>query len=183
MNARAYSILKMAPPKSGLTALARKTIDNVSIRNKKQRIRNCALSGFIQLRIQHKFKLAAIFNMILLFNSYAVVRFKRIRLQRRLLRMQGLWNKVRNEYGDSGFKNNVRTTRATFMYPLETLKVDLQEETVAGVSIPPEIRLAVCFYRSGRGDYLNVISELTGLGTSTACEIIAEVSSAIVSHL
>ena len=97
--------------------------------------------------------------------------------------MQGWWNKVWNEYGDARFKKNFRITRGTFMYLLETLKVDLLKETVAEVPIPPEIRLAVCLYRLGRGDYLHTISELTGLGTSTVCEIIVEVSSAIVSTL
>ena len=49
--------------------------------------------------------------------------------------------------------------------------------------ITPEVRLAVCLYRLGRGDYLHTISELTGLGTSTVCEIVVNVCKTIVNRL
>ena len=49
--------------------------------------------------------------------------------------------------------------------------------------IPPECRLASCLYRLGRGDYYHTISELTGLGTVTVCNITLEVSKAIVKEL
>ena len=38
-------------------------------------------------------------------------------------------------------------------------------------------------YRLGRGDYYYTISELTGLGVSTVCEVVIEVSQAIVENL
>ena len=44
----------------------------------------------------------------------------------------------------------------------------------------PEVRLAICLFRLGRGDYLHTIGELVGLAKSTVCEIVKEVSEAIV---
>ena len=38
-------------------------------------------------------------------------------------------------------------------------------------------------YRLGRGDYYYTISELTGLGVSTVCDIVIEVCSAIMRNL
>ena len=78
---------------------------------------------------------------------------------------------------------NFRITKGTFLFILTEIKEDLQRETTAEVPIPPEIRLAVCLYRLARGDYLHTIGELIGLGTSTVCEIVREVSSIIVNRL
>ncbi len=50
-------------------------------------------------------------------------------------------------------------------------------------SILAEIRLAVCLYRLGRGDYLYTISELTGFAVATVCQIVNEVAAAIVNNL
>lgn len=69
------------------------------------------------------------------------------------------------------------------MYILDAVKDDLTKETVAESRVPPPVRLEVCFYRLGRGDYLHTIGELVGLGKSTVCGIVTEVSEVIVSHL
>ena len=49
--------------------------------------------------------------------------------------------------------------------------------------ISPEFRLATCLYRLGRGDYTYTISEMTGLGVSTVCNIVVDVSEAIIKEL
>ena len=76
-----------------------------------------------------------------------------------------------------------RVTKATFLYILGAIQDDLAKEAVAENPVPPDVRLAVCLYRLGRGDYLHTIGELVGLGKSTVCGIVKEVSEAIVSHL
>ena len=59
----------------------------------------------------------------------------------------------------------------------------LERETLAEVPISPELRLAICLYRLGRGSYYYTIAEMSGLGLSTVCTITKEVSRAIVDIL
>ena len=106
-----------------------------------------------------------------------------VRQSRRYPRMQGWWAMVWTSYSDKRFKENFRVTKATFLYILRTIQDDLTKETVAENPVPPPVQLAVCLYRLGRGDYLHTIGELVGLGKSTVCGIVKEVSEAIVSHL
>ena len=49
--------------------------------------------------------------------------------------------------------------------------------------VSPGCRLAICLYRLARGDYLFTISEMTGYGVATVCQIVLEVCAAIVKHL
>ena len=90
---------------------------------------------------------------------------------------------VWTRYSDKCFKENFRVTKATFLYILDAIKDDLTKQTVAENPVPPPVRLAVCLYRLGRGDYLHTIGELAGLGKSTVCGIVKEVSEAIVSRM
>ena len=59
----------------------------------------------------------------------------------------------------------------------------LARQTVTEEPIPPELRLAICLYRLGRGDYLYTIAEMSGLGVSTVCSIVQEVCQLLVDHL
>ena len=45
------------------------------------------------------------------------------------------------------------------------------------------MRLAICLYRLGIGDYLYTISEMSGLGVSTGSSICQEVCLVLVDHL
>ena len=46
--------------------------------------------------------------------------------------------------------------------------------------ISPELRLALCLYRLGRGHYYYTIAEMSGHGVSSVCTIVREVSQALV---
>ncbi len=83
-------------------------------------------------------------------------------------------------YSEERFKKTFRVTRKTFDYILAKIQHAIQKETVAEDPISPKYRVAVRLYRLARGDYLYTISELTGIGESTACEIVIEVRKAIV---
>ena len=47
----------------------------------------------------------------------------------------------------------------------------------------PALRLAICLYRLGRGDYFYTISEMSGLGIYTVSSICQEVRQVLVDHL
>ena len=59
----------------------------------------------------------------------------------------------------------------------------LSIQTVTEEPLSPELRLAICLYRLGRGDYLYTIAEMAGLGVSTVCNIVQEVCQVLVDHL
>ena len=59
----------------------------------------------------------------------------------------------------------------------------IQKENVTEEPIPREQRLAICLYRLGRGGYLYIIAEMVGLAESKVCQIVVEVSKAIVEEL
>ena len=79
---------------------------------------------------------------------------------------------VWNTYSPDRFKKTFRVSRETFEYLLNRIRTLLERQSITEDVISPEFRLAVCLYRLGRGDYYYTISELTGLGTSTVCEIV-----------
>ncbi len=99
---------------------------------------------------------------------------------RRLQRNGGWFELAWQNFTDERFKKTFRVSRETFNYILERIHDSLRKETIAEDPISPECRLAVCLYRLGRGDYLYTISELAGIGESTACEIVMNVSKAII---
>ena len=106
-----------------------------------------------------------------------------VRSCRRLQRNGGWRDLVWSTYTDVRFKKTFRVNRETFLYVLEKIRHILERETVTEEPISPEQRLAVCLYRLGQGDYFYTISQMTGLGTSTICTIVSEVSQAIVDCL
>ena len=57
------------------------------------------------------------------------------------------------------------------------------EMIVTEEPISPEFRLAIALYRLSRGDYYYTIAEMTGLGVSTMCTIVNEVTRTIVDNL
>ena len=99
---------------------------------------------------------------------------------RRLTRNNGWWETVCNNYSDARFKKTFRVTRATFLYILSRIRHRLERQTVTEEPISPELRLALCLYRLGRGDYYYTIAEMSGLGVSSVCTIVREVSQALV---
>ena len=56
-----------------------------------------------------------------------------------------------------------------FNFILNRIGPFLSRETVTEELLPPELRLAICLYRLGRGDYLYTIAEMARLGVSTVC--------------
>ena len=102
---------------------------------------------------------------------------------RRLSRNTGWWEKVWTTYSDARFKKTFRISRSTFKFILNRIGPFLSRQTVTEEPLPPELRLAICLYRLGRGDYLYTIAEMAGLGVSTVCYIVQEVCQVLVDHL
>ena len=102
---------------------------------------------------------------------------------RRLPRNKGWFEEVWNTYTDQRFKKTFRVSKATFNFILGRIQHDLQRDTVTEDPISPAFRLAVCLYRLARGDYYYTIAEMTGLGTSTVCGIVSDVTKAIINNL
>ena len=73
-----------------------------------------------------------------------------IRSCRRLLRNSGWWDTVW-KYSEARFKKTFRVTRGTFLYILSRIRQQLERQTVTEDPIFPELRLAICLYRLGRG--------------------------------
>ena len=106
-----------------------------------------------------------------------------IRSCRRLNRNTGWWDKAWNTYSEARFKKTFRVSRSTFNFILNRIEPFITKETVTEEPISAELRLALCLYRLGRGDYLYTIAEMSGLGVSTACSIVHEVCQVLVNHL
>ena len=95
----------------------------------------------------------------------------------------GWFEHLWHTYSDARFKKTFRVSKATFRFILGRIEHDLQRDTVAEDPIPPAFRLAVCLYRLARGDYYYTIAEMTGLGISTVCGIVSDVTKAIINNL
>ena len=102
---------------------------------------------------------------------------------RRLTRNTGWWENAWNNYSEARFKKTFRISRSTFKYILNRIGPFLARETVTEDPISPELRLALCLYRLGRGDYLYTVAEMAGVGVSTVCSIVNEVCQVLVDHL
>ena len=147
-------------------------------RNRKKRF---ALTTYLNLAIAKRKSLLKVCLIILLFILNG--RKNRGHLNRscrRLQRNSGWWDIVWNVYDDSRFKKAFRITKETFLYILGKIRHVIERNTVNEILISPEQRLAICLFRLGRGDYLYTIAEMTGLGTSTICSIVSEISQLIV---
>lgn len=149
-------------------------------RDHRRKIKNFLLLEFLRRR---KLVISTWYQIILLLTNNQNVAIRPLRTCRRLPRVQGWWDNIWSCSDDTRFKKNFRITKATFLLILAEIKEDLQRETTAEVPVSPEIRLAVCLYRLARGDYLHTVAELTGLGTSTVCVIVKEVSGSIINRL
>ena len=90
---------------------------------------------------------------------------------------------VVNTYDDERFKYTFRVSRDTFEFILNKIQHRLQKQTITEVPISPEMRLAICLYKLGRGDYHYTIGEMTGIAQSNVCRIVIEVSELIAEVL
>ena len=79
---------------------------------------------------------------------------------RRLTRNIGWWENTWNNYSEARFKKTFRVSRSTFRYILNRIGPFLARETVTEDLISPELRLALCLYRLGRGDYFYTIADV-----------------------
>jgi len=69
------------------------------------------------------------------------------------------------------------------LFILGQIRHDLLRDTVCEEPISPECHLAICLYRLARGDYLYMITEMAGVGVSTVCTIVSEVTESIINNL
>ena len=127
-------------------------------------------------------KIAMLLIILVTTEKYVVPR-PRPRSCRRLQRNTGWWDLIWKTYSDSRFKKTFRVSRATFSFILDRIKHVLERKTLVEVPIPPELRLAICLYRLGRGSYYYTIAEMSGIGLSTVSTITKEVSQAIIDLL
>ena len=95
----------------------------------------------------------------------------------------GWWNTVWNTYSEKRFKKTLRVSRGTFQFILNRIRHDLERDEVCEVPIPPDMRLAICLYLLGRGDYYFTIAEMSGVGVSTVAAITEDVCKAIINNL
>ena len=106
------------------------------------------------------------FLLVLLISQRNITVPRPVRSCRRLQRNTGWWENVCNTYSDARFKKTFRVSRDTFNFILNRIAPFLIRQTVTEEPISPALRLAICLYRLGRGDYLYTISEMSGLGVS-----------------
>ncbi|XP_065070679.1 uncharacterized protein LOC135695493 [Rhopilema esculentum] len=154
-------------------------------RSRRRALQQSIIISFLRRRIVLK---AFLLILLLLLYDKVVVQprreaRRRQRTCRRLPRNTGWWNNVKDHYSNARFKKTFRVSRETFSFILERVKHDIEKKSLTEKPIPAEIHLAVCLYRLGRGDYLYTISELTGFAVATVCQIVNEVSAAIVNNL
>ena len=123
------------------------------------------------------------FLLVLLISQRNITVPRPVRSCRRLQRNTGWWENVCNTYSDARFKKTFRVSRDTFNFILNRIAPFLIRQTVTEEPISPALRLAICLYRLGRGDYLYTISEMSGLGVSTVSSICQEVCQVLVDHL
>ncbi len=107
----------------------------------------------------------------------------RVRSCRRFPRNTGWWEQVWHTYDNKRFKQTLRVSKKTFTLILSRIRVRLERQTLCEEPISPELRLAICLYRLGRGDYLYSIAEMVGLARSTVRKIVDEVNNVLVSSL
>lgn len=96
---------------------------------------------------------------------------------RRLSKNTGCWEKVWNTYSEA------RVSRSTFNHLLTQIRHKLERQTINEDPLSPELRLAICLYRLGRGTCFYTIAEMTGIGVSTVCTITRKVAQTIVDCL
>ena len=102
---------------------------------------------------------------------------------RRVKRNAGWWDKVCNTYSDPSFKKAFRVSRSAFNYILNRIEPFIIKQAVTEDPIPADLRLTICLYTLGRGDFHYTIAEMSGLGVSTVSLIVREVCQVLVDHL
>ena len=107
---------------------------------------------FLIKRNREAFVKAALMTVFTMYNAQTNNNLRLPRSCRRLIRNSGWWDKVWNQYSEKRFKRTFRVTRATFIYILSRIKHDIEKETLTEDPICPELRLAICLYRLGKGD-------------------------------
>ena len=133
-------------------------------------------------RRRNLLNLACLLLLLISQRNIAVVP-RPVRSCRRLNRNTGWWQTVLNTYSAARFKKTFRVSRDTFNFILNRIEPFLIRQTVTEEPLPPALRLAICLYRLGRGDYLYTIAEMSGLGVSTISSICQEVCQVLVDHL
>ena len=151
-----------------------------SARGRRKRLRDQNL--ILLLRRRQKLLLSGLFSFLFAANLEFGPKYIS-RSCRRLPRNGGWWQHVWTTYDNNRFKANFRVSRATFVYILTQIRSKIDKFPLTEDPLPVELRLAVCLYRLGRGDHIHTISELFALGKSTVCNIVLEVSAAIVEML
>ena len=152
---------------------------------RRQKLQNI---GAMLLMRQQTLTVLALISLILYSLMKVATRMPRIRTCRRKLRRTGWWESVWNSYSERRFKKIFRISKATFSYILGRIKADIQPKHpgqwgFAEQPISPACRLGITLYRLARGDYYYTISEMTGFGVATVCNITIEVSQVIVEKL
>ena len=106
---------------------------------------------------------------------------KRMRRARRFQKNSvNWWTTVSKTYSDKRFRQTFRVSRTTFYFVLSKIERRIRKEFVVEAPINPDQRLAICFYRLARGDYLYTIGEMVGQAESTLCQTVVEVCTAII---
>ena len=138
---------------------------------------------------QQRFLIVLALSTLLLCSSAKIAtKIPRVRSCRRKTRRIGWWEPVWNTYSDKRFKKTFRLSKATFSYILHEIHADIQRQRPGRWGfiedpISPACRLGITLYRLARGDYYYTISEMTGFGVATVCNITIEVSQAIIKNL
>lgn len=87
---------------------------------------------------------------------------------------------VRGDYGAGWWKQNLRVDKATFEYICEELRPYIQRQnTVFRDCISVEQRIAITLWRLATNIEYRSISQLFGIGRSTACSVVLETCSAL----
>ena len=153
---------------------------------RKQQLKN--IVTMLIMRQQRFLIVLALSTLLLCSSAKIATKIPRVRSCRRKTRRIGWWEPVWNTYSDKRFKKTFRLSKATFSYILHEIHADIQRQRPGRWGfiedpISPACRLGITLYRLARGDYYYTISEMTGFGVATVCNITIEVSQAIIKNL
>ena len=91
----------------------------------------------------------------------------RKRICRRFIRNYGLWEIVQSTYSDDRFKQAFRVGKETFYFILSKIESKIVKKNLVEKPISAEMRLTVCLFCLGRGDYHYTLGEMCGIAEST----------------
>ena len=103
-----------------------------------------------------------------------------------------IWKKNRNQsflrdivmnWSDKEWKQNFRITRETYCYLCDKLQPYLQKQLAVREPLSVAQRVALTLWRLGTNVEYRTISHLFGIGLSTVCVVVHEVSQVIVEQL